>query len=234
MKEITIKNLSVTYDIKPVLWDINITFKQGDLVCIVGPNGAGKTTLIKTLINLIKPVTGEILFDNLKYKKVSKEIAYVPQKETVDWSFPITVFEAVMMGRYGLLGWFKRPSLIDKEKVNNCLEELNITNLKNKSIQELSGGQQQRVFLARALAQEASVYVLDEPFQGIDKKTEEKIISILKKLSKEGKIVICVHHDLNTVKSYFDKCLLVNQKVIGYSDVDKIFTKEIIEKTYSV
>ncbi|MBB1535645.1 metal ABC transporter ATP-binding protein, partial [Leptotrichia sp.] len=186
----------------------------------------------KTMLNLIKPVTGEVLFYNEKYSKVRNKIAYVPQRGSVDWDFPTTVFDVVEMGRYGKVGWLKRVSKIDKEKTKEAIAKVGMEEFSDRQISQLSGGQQQRVFLARALVQEAEIYFMDEPFQGVDSKTEKSIIDILKKLRNEGKTVIAVHHDLQTVKEYFDYVTFINVSVVASGPVEEIFTPENIEKTY--
>ena len=229
---IKVEDLTVAYEDKPVLWDVELNVKKGVLMAIVGPNGAGKSTLIKTMLNLIKPVTGEVLFYNEKYSKVRNKIAYVPQRGSVDWDFPTTVFDVVEMGRYGKVGWLKRVSKIDKEKTKEAIAKVGMEEFSDRQISQLSGGQQQRVFLARALVQEAEIYFMDEPFQGVDSKTEKSIIDILKKLRNEGKTVIAVHHDLQTVKEYFDYVTFINVSVIASGHVDDVFTEANIEKAY--
>lgn len=229
---IKIKNLIVAYDGNPVLWNINLSIKQGVLMAIVGPNGAGKSTLIKTVLNLIKPLAGEIKFYGENYKKVRDKIAYVPQRGSVDWDFPTTVFDVVEMGTYGKVGWIKRVKKEHKIKVEEALKQVGMYEFRDRQISELSGGQQQRVFLARALVQEAEVYFMDEPFQGVDAKTEKSIVNILKKLRSEGKTVITVHHDLQTVKEYFDYVTFINVELIESGPVENVFTSENIEKTY--
>lgn len=235
MKEMIVKveDVTVSYDARPVLWDIDLSLPKGKLIAIVGPNGAGKSTLIKTMLDLLKPVTGTIQFNNKTYKEVRKKISYVPQRSSVDWNFPTTVYDVVLMGRYGHVGWFKRPRHKDKEIVKQSLESLSISHLKDRQISELSGGQQQRVFLARALAQEAEVYFMDEPFQGVDVKTERAIVSLFKKLKKEGKTVVVVHHDLDTVETYFDHVVLLNRRIIADGSVTEVFKKENIDRTYT-
>lgn len=235
MEEMIVKveDVTVSYDARPVLWDIDLSLPKGKLIAIVGPNGAGKSTLIKTMLDLLKPVTGTIQFNNKTYKEVRKKIAYVPQRSSVDWNFPTTVYDVVLMGRYGHVGWFKRPRHKDKEIVMQSLESLSISHLKDRQISELSGGQQQRVFLARALAQEAEVYFMDEPFQGVDVKTERAIVSLFKKLKKEGKTVVVVHHDLDTVETYFDHVVLLNRRIIADGSVTEVFKKENIDRTYT-
>jgi len=232
MNAIHIKDLTVSYDLKPVLWDVDLDIPQGDLMAIVGPNGAGKSTLIKSILNLIKPVTGTALFLGKTYKKMQKQIAYVPQRESVDWDFPTTVFDVVLMGRYGHIGWIKRPKEIDKRLASEALEKVGMTEYKDRQISQLSGGQQQRVFLARALVQDADIYLMDEPFQGVDAKTERAIIEILKSLKSAGKTVVAVHHDLDTVAEYFDSVTLLNMKIVASGPVEEVFTEELIKKTY--
>ena len=229
---IKIEDLTIAYEDKPVLWDVELEIKKGVLMAIVGPNGAGKSTLIKAMLDLIKPVTGEVKFYGEKYSKVRDRIAYVPQRGSVDWDFPTTVFDVVEMGRYGKVGWLKRVGKIDKEKTREAIKMVEMEEFSDRQISQLSGGQQQRVFLARALVQEADIYFMDEPFQGVDNKTEKSIIKILKKLRDENKTVIVVHHDLQTVKEYFDYVTFINVSVVASGPVEEIFTPENIEKTY--
>lgn len=231
-KIIKIEDLTVAYDLKPVLWDIDLSFPLGELIAIVGPNGAGKSTLIKAMLGIHKPISGKTYFYGKPYKEVYKKIAYVPQRGSVDWDFPTTVFDVVLMGRYSHVGWFKRPSKIDKDKALKALKMVKMEKFSNRQIRELSGGQQQRVFLARALVQEADIYFMDEPFQGVDIMTELAIVEILRSLKNLGKTVIVVHHDLDTVPKYFDYVTLLNMKVIASGKVSDVFTEEIIEKAY--
>lgn len=232
MSIIKVEDLTVAYEDKPVLWDIELEVEKGVLMAVVGPNGAGKSTLIKTMLDLIKPITGEVRFYGEKYSKVRDRIAYVPQRGSVDWDFPTTVFDVVEMGRYGKVGWLKRVGKIDKEKTREAIRMVEMEEFSDRQISQLSGGQQQRVFLARALVQEADIYFMDEPFQGVDNKTEKSIIKILKKLRDENKTVIVVHHDLQTVKEYFDYVTFINVSVVASGPVEEIFTPENIEKTY--
>ncbi len=232
MSIIKVEDLTVAYEDKPVLWDIELEVKKGVLMAVVGPNGAGKSTLIKTMLDLIKPITGEVRFYGEKYSKVRDRIAYVPQRGSVDWDFPTTVFDVVEMGRYGKVGWLKRVGKTDKEKTREAIKMVEMEEFSDRQISQLSGGQQQRVFLARALVQEADIYFMDEPFQGVDNKTEKSIIKILKKLRDENKTVIVVHHDLQTVKEYFDYVTFINVSVVASGPVEEIFTPENIEKTY--
>ena len=229
---VKVEDLTVAYGENPVLWDIELEIKKGVLMAIVGPNGAGKSTLIKAMLNLIKPATGEVYFYGQKYNKVRNKIAYVPQRGSVDWDFPTTVFDVVEMGRYGKVGWLKRVGKIDKEKTKEAIHKVEMDDFSERQISQLSGGQQQRVFLARALVQDADIYFMDEPFQGVDSKTEKSIVNILKKLRDDGKTVVVVHHDLQTVKNYFDYVTFINVSVIASGHVDETFTQENIEKTY--
>lgn len=227
-----VEDLTVAYDREPVLWDIDLEVPSGIIMGIVGPNGAGKTTLIKAALGLIKPLSGYTSFFDLSYRKMYKKIGYVPQKGSVDWDFPTTVFDVVLMGRYGHVGWIKPPRSKDKKIAHKALEKVDMLPYINRQISELSGGQQQRVFIARALAQEADIYFMDEPFQGVDVKTEKAIVSLFNELKSKNKTVIVVHHDLNTVKAYFDWVTLLNVKVIASGPINEVYTKENIAKTY--
>lgn len=229
---VNIEDLTVSYDDSPVLWDIDLNLPKGKIIAIVGPNGAGKSTLIKTMLNLIKPVTGDISFNGKPYKDIRRSVAYVPQKETVDWNFPTTVLDVVLMGRYGHIGWFKRVTKKDERIALDALDKIGILNLKDRQISELSGGQQQRTFLARALAQEADIYLMDEPFAGVDIQTEGAIVKLFKALQTMGKTIVVVHHNLDTVKAYFDWVILLNKRVVVSGDPSEVFTKENIELTY--
>lgn len=229
---IEVEDLTVAYEEAPVLWDIDLSIPSGVLMAIVGPNGAGKSTLIKAMINLIKPVTGRVTFAGDSYEKQRKNISYVPQRGSVDWDFPTTVLDVVMMGRYGHLGWIKRPGKKEKAMAMDALEKVGMSEFYKRQISQLSGGQQQRVFLARALVQDADIYFMDEPFQGVDATTEKAIISLLKTLRERGKTVIVVHHDLQTVSDYFDEVTLLNVQVIASGPVEEVFTDELIRKAY--
>lgn len=229
---LTIQQLSVNYEKTPVLWDLAFEIPQGKLVAIVGPNGAGKSTLLKTSLGLIKPISGQITFFGHPLKKVRRQVAYVPQRESVDWNFPITVFDLVLMGRYGRLGVFKRPSRKDREDTCYYLEKVGLESFGNRQISQLSGGQQQRAFLARALIQEANLYLMDEPFTGIDVSSTKTIIKILRQLRDEGKTILVVHHDLASINHTFDWVVLLNMCLVGCGSVETIFTPEMIQKTY--
>ena len=232
MNIIDIKGLNVSYQNKRVLTNIYLEIDSGFTYGVVGPNGAGKSTLFKSILGLIDINAGNITVFGQPIDKVRKRITYVPQRDEVDWTFPATVQDLVLMGRYPHKRVFERINKQDYEKVDAALEELGILDLKHRQIGQLSGGQQQRVFIARALAQDAEIYFFDEPFVGVDITSEEKIISIMKKLADQGKTVLVVHHDLSTIEDYFNKVILINQRLIACGDTDAVFTKENISKCY--
>lgn len=227
---IQVDDLTVAYHQKPVLWDIDLQIPKGCLMAIVGPNGAGKSTLIKAILDIINPLAGTITVDGKSYDEQKKKIAYVPQRGSVDWDFPTKVLDVVMMGTYGKLGWLKRPGKKEKEDAQNALQKVGMLHFQDRQISQLSGGQQQRVFLARALVQDAEIYFMDEPFQGVDATTEVAIIELLKELKNQGKTVIVVHHDLDTVPEYFNWVTLLNVKVIACGPVETTFTSENLKK----
>jgi len=230
---ISIKGLSVSYDRKVVLANVYLDIEPGNVYGIIGPNGAGKSTLFKAILGLVEANTGVIEFFNDDFKDHRKQIAYVPQRDDIDWDFPATVFDIVLMGRYPYKKLLEPINKADREKAMQALQKLGIENLKDRQVGELSGGQQQRMFIARTLCQEASIYLLDEPFVGVDITTEEKIISILKDLAKQGKTLLVVHHDLSTVREYFDKVVLINQRLVAAGDTENTFTEENIAKAYT-
>ena len=225
MNVIEIKNLTVAYGENIALEDFNLNIKVGSLMALVGPNGAGKSTLIKTILKFLKQITGTIKIN-------AKTLAYVPQRNSVDWDFPTTLFDVVEMGCYGRVGFFKRVSKEEKQKVLKAIEQVGMLDFKDRQISELSGGQQQRAFIARALVQEADIYLMDEPFQGVDSTTEKSIVEILKKLKSEGKTIIVVHHDLQTVPTYFESVTLINKTVIASGKVSEVFTQDNINIAY--
>ncbi len=231
---VEVEDLTVSYDAKPVLWDIDLKIPKGKLMAVVGPNGAGKTTLIKAMLGLLKPVTGEVRFmdssGDLRSQK--NRIGYVPQSGSVDWDFPATVQDVVLMGCYGKLGWIRRPRKADIELTKQTLAKVGMQDYASRQISQLSGGQQQRVFLARALAQEAEVYFMDEPFKGVDAQTERAIVELLKELREQGKTVVVVHHDLQTVPDYFDWVTLINLRIVASGPVKEVFHEENLKKTY--
>ena len=227
-----IHDMTVAYHRRPVLWDIDFTIHEGELVGIVGPNGAGKTTLIKAALGLVPLASGKVEIYGKPYDKQRRLVGYVPQRESVDWDFPVTVRDVVLMGTYGQLGWFRRPGKKERAVAEQCLEHVGMLPLAKRQIRQLSGGQQQRVFLARALAQDAKIYFLDEPFSGVDAATEAAIIALLQTLRNDGKTVLVVHHDLQTVRDYFDHVILLNMRLIACGSVESTFTNENLHKTY--
>lgn len=229
---LTVEHLSVSYDQTPVLWDVHFSIPQGKLVGIIGPNGAGKSTLLKALLGITKPLSGKILFFSKKYKEMRKKIAYIPQRNSVDWDFPITVFDVVLMGRYGKRGYFRRVTKADREAVHKSLEILGLSAFAERQISELSGGQQQKVFLARALLQEADIYLMDEPFAGIDLATEKLIMNLFDQIRSQGKTLLVVHHDLHSVDQYFDWVILMNTSLIAVGPVEDVFTRQNLAKAY--
>ncbi len=229
---IEVNDLTVAYRDKPVLWDIDVAVPPGVLMAIVGPNGAGKSTLIKSVLGLVRTAAGQILIHGRPYDEQRRITAYVPQRGSVDWDFPTTVLDVVMMGRYGELGWFRRPGRREREMAVASLEQVGMQEFAGRQISQLSGGQQQRVFLARALVQNARVYLMDEPFQGVDAKTERAIVTVLQELRSAGKTVVVVHHDLETVPEYFEWVLLLNVRRIALGPVGEVFTEENLRRTY--
>ncbi len=229
-----IDQLSVNYEKTPVLWDLCLEVPSGKLVAIVGPNGAGKSTLLKTALGLVKPIAGAVTFFGEPLKKMRRRLAYVPQRESVDWDFPITVFDLVLMGRYGKRGLFRRPNRQDRDDVMVYLAKVGLEELAFRQISQLSGGQQQRAFLARALIQEADLYFMDEPFTGIDAASTKTIISILKGLRDQGKTLFVVYHDLAQTAEIFDWMILLNLRLVGCGPIQDIMTPEMIQKAYGM
>ena len=229
---IEVNDLTVAYREQPVLWDIDLTVPAGVLMAIVGPNGAGKTTLIKAVLGLLKPAAGQVLIHGRPYDEQRRLIAYVPQRGSVDWDFPTSVLDVVQMGRYGALGWLRRVGRRERDLSMEALEKVGMADFAHRQISQLSGGQQQRVFLARALVQDARVYLMDEPFQGVDAKTERAIVTVLQTLREAGDTVVVVHHALQTVPEYFDWVTLLNVRKIAAGPVDDVFTQENLRVTY--
>lgn len=227
-----VHQLTVNYDKTPVLWDISLEVPCGKIVGIIGPNGAGKSTFIKTALGLVQPISGKIEFFGEPLKEARRRIAYVPQRESVDWDFPITVRDLVMMGRYGTLGLCKWPRKADVAAVNHYLDLMGMSVYADRQISQLSGGQQQRAFIARALVQEADLYFMDEPFAGVDIATEAVIMNTLHELKAKGKTVFIVHHDLNTVESYFDWIIMLNMRLIAFGSVLEAFNAQTLNTTY--
>ncbi len=229
---IEVHDLTVAYHTQPVLWDVDLALPEGKLIAIVGPNGAGKSTLLKAILGLVKPITGWVKICGAPYRQRRSWVGYVPQRESVDWDFPTNALDVVTMGLYGKLGWFRRPGKAEREMALGCLDEVGIRDLAERQISHLSGGQQQRVFLARALAQDARLYLMDEPFAGVDATTEHAILTLLQDLRANGRTVVAVHHDLQTVAEYFDHVVLLNMRLIDSGPVATTFNTENLQRTY--
>lgn len=229
---LVVKQLSMRYHHKPVLTDVSFSIPEGQTIAIVGPNGAGKSTLLKGIMDLEPRLSGEVAFFGQPLDKKRLAVAYVPQREESDWDFPINVMDVVLMGRHGQLQFWQRPSRQDIEIAEQALEQVSMLDYRDRQISQLSGGQQQRVFLARALAQKASLYLMDEPFAGVDVTTEKAIIELFKGLKAQNKTIVCVHHDLNTVAEYFDWVVLINARLIDSGPVEEVLTAENLNKTY--
>lgn len=229
---LAVHDLTVAYHRKPVLWDVELNIPDGTLTGIVGPNGAGKSTLLKACLDLIPKTSGEALIYGKAYAEQRDLIAYVPQRESVDWDFPVSALDVVAMGTYRRLGWFKRVGRAQKDQAREALDQVGIAHLADRQISQLSGGQQQRVFLARALVQDARIYFMDEPFAAVDAATEQAIVDVLRQLNARGKTILCVHHDLATVSRYFDHLVLLNMRVVADGPTAETFTRENLQKTY--
>ena len=227
-----VHDLTVAYDRKPVLWDVDMKIPSGKLVGIIGPNGAGKSTLIKADMGLLPNTSGFVRLFDQPLDEVRQKVSYVPQRESVDWDFPASVRDVVLMGRYGKLGLFRRPRKADVIAAMDALRQVGMEAYAQRQISQLSGGQQQRVFLARALAQQADIYLMDEPFAGVDAATEKTIISLLREMTAQGKTVIVVHHDLQSVTTYLDWVILLNMRLVAYGETSGIFTQKYLEETY--
>lgn len=229
---LSVRGLTVAYEEQPVLRDISFDVEPGRLVGIVGPNGAGKTTMIKAIMDALPTISGEVEIVGKSGKKGRRQLVYVPQRASVDWDFPLTVRDVVTQGRYGSVGLLGRFGSDDRRRVAEALEKVGITDLSDRQIGELSGGQQQRVFLARALAQDGEVYLMDEPFQGVDAATESAIIDVLRALREDGHAVLVVHHDLSTIRDYFDELILLNRDLIAQGPTAEVFTAELLQRAY--
>ncbi|MEM1330105.1 MAG: ABC transporter ATP-binding protein [Planctomycetota bacterium] len=229
---LSIHAMTVAYHRKPVLWDVDYDAPPNRLIAIVGPNGAGKSTLIKACLGLVPRASGQVEFLGQPYRKARSRVGYVPQRESVDWDFPVSALDVVCMGRYRRIGWCRPVTRRHKDAAFECLDRVGMRAFAERQISQLSGGQQQRVFLARALAQEADLYFMDEPFAGVDASTERAIVEVLRELQASGKTVIVVHHDLQTVPEYFDEVILLNMRVVASGPVREVFTKENLHKTY--
>ncbi|MDQ8186399.1 metal ABC transporter ATP-binding protein [Pelagicoccus sp. SDUM812002] len=234
MQEIPLEthDLTVAYDKRPVLYGVDVQVPEGKLVGIVGPNGAGKSTLIKAIMGIVPATGGWVKVFGDSFAKGAKRVGYVPQRESVDWDFPVNVMDVVLMGRYGKLGLMGRVRKSDREIAEACLDKVGMLPYAKRQISNLSGGQQQRVFLARALAQESDLYLMDEPFVGVDAATEAAIIELLRELKDRGKTILVVHHDLPTAQTYFDMLMLLNMRLVAFGPTKEVFTQELLQKTY--
>lgn len=228
-----VTGLTVSYDRKPVLFDVSFSARSGAITAIVGPNGAGKSTLLKAALGLVPSITGKTSIFGQLLAASRERVAFMPQRAAVDWDFPATALDVVVMGLYADLGWLRWPGRRERAKAMRCLEKVDMAAFADRQIGQLSGGQQQRVFMARALAQDADVYLMDEPFAGVDAATEAVILKTLKTLAGEGKCVIVVHHDLDTVRTMFDDVLLINKQVVASGPIERVMTDEAVRRTYS-
>lgn len=225
-------DLTVAYDRRPVLYGIDVRVPEGKLVGIVGPNGAGKSTLIKAIMGVVPTSGGWVKIFGESFAKNASRVGYVPQRESVDWDFPVSVMDVVLMGRYGKLGLLGRLRKEDRRVAEECLDKVGMLPYAKRQISNLSGGQQQRVFLARALAQESDLYLMDEPFVGVDAATESAIVELLRELKRRGKTILVVHHDLPTAQTYFDMLMLLNMRLVAFGNTEDVFTEELLQKTY--
>jgi len=229
---LSIHDMTVAYHRKPVLWDVDLDFPEGKLIGVVGHNGAGKSTLLKAAIGLVPMASGRVKVYGKPFEKQRHLVGYVPQRESVDWDFPVSALDVVLMGRYRRIGWFLPPGRAHREAALHALEKVGMKDFAARQISQLSGGQQQRVFLARALAQDSRLYLMDEPFAGVDAATEKAIFALLHELRETGRTVIVIHHDLQTVRDYFDHVVLLNMRVVAQGPTESVFTDENLRKTY--
>ena len=229
---LAIDDLTVAYDRRPVIWDVEFEIPPGALVGIVGPNGAGKSTLLRAVMDLVPRASGRVSVFGKSYRENRQRVGYVPQRESVDWDFPIDALDVVTMGLYGQLGWFRPVGRRQRDAAMQALEKVGIAELAHRQISQLSGGQQQRTFLARALVQDADLYLMDEPFAAVDASTELAIVELLREMKRNGKTAVVIHHDLQTVPEYFDYVVLLNMRVVANGPVDEVFNTENLQKTY--
>ncbi len=227
-----IHDMTVAYHRKPVLWDVDFDAPEGELIGIVGPNGAGKSTLLKAVLDLVPRVSGRVMIYGKPYKKQRRLVGYVPQRESVDWDFPVNALDVVVMGRYGQIGWCRPVTRKHKLAAMTALDRVGMADYARRQISQLSGGQQQRVFLARALVQDAQLYLMDEPFAGVDAATEQAVVQVLRELRSQGKTVIVVHHDLQTVPEYFGYVMLLNMRIVAHGPTKDVFTPDNLHRTY--
>lgn len=227
-----IHDLTVSYEKKPVLWNIDAVIPEGEIIGIIGPNGAGKSTLIKAIMGLLPVESGWVKIYGEPLSKMRSAVGYVPQRESVDWDFPVTVRDVVLMGTYGRLGLFRRPGKKERDFCDQCLDQVGMSAFADRQIANLSGGQRQRVFLARALAQDSRIYLMDEPFVGVDAATESAIIELLRTMKQRGRTLLVVHHDLQTVREYFDSVMMLNMRLVAFGKTSDVFTTSLLQKTY--
>lgn len=229
---IEVANLTVSYNAKPALLDVNVKIETDQLVGVIGPNGAGKSTFIKAILGFVKPDLGTVKIQGTHAKNAKGRVAYVPQRGSVDWDFPITVREVALMGRFQKIPWYASPRKQDRDAAMEALEMVRMTDFAHRQIGELSGGQQQRVFMARALAQGSDILLLDEPFAGVDAATERAILEVLERAKKSGKTLVVVHHDLSTAAEYFDKLLLIKQRLYAYGEPYMVLQEDLLSQVY--
>lgn len=227
-----VHDLTVSYSKKPVLWGVDFSLPAGSITGIVGPNGAGKSTLLKAIMGLIPLSSGYVKLFGEPLDRVRKRISYVPQRESVDWDFPVSVLDVVLMGRYEKTGMFRNTRRQDRAIAIDCLDKMGMAAFAKRQISQLSGGQQQRVFLARALAQEADMYFMDEPFAGVDAATEQAIVGLLKEMAAAQKTIVVVHHDLQSARTYFDWMILLNMRLVAAGPIHQVFTDEMVQQAY--
>ncbi len=232
MISIETHNLTVSYNRRPVLWNIDFELPTGKIIGIIGPNGSGKTTLLKAIMGLVPTSSGYVKIFNQDLEDVRSRVSYVPQRESVDWDFPASVMDIVLMGRYKKNNLFKRITKADRDIAAEALEKVNMLEFSNRQISQLSGGQQQRVFIARSLAQGADLYIMDEPFVGVDAATEEAILNLLHDMKNQGKTVVVVHHDLQTAKDFFDWIVLLNTRMVAAGPKEEIFNEKLLQEAY--
>lgn len=229
---LSVYDLTVAYNRKPVIWDVGFEIPAGKLVGVVGPNGAGKSTLLKAIMDLVPGASGRIQVFGKPYRQNRNRVGYVPQRESVDWDFPISALDVVVMGLYRQIGWCRPVGRKHRDAAMAALEQVGVADLANRQISQLSGGQQQRTFLARALVQNADLYLMDEPFAAVDASTEQAIVQLLRRMKGDGKTAVVIHHDLHTVPEYFDYVILLNMRVVAHGPCENVFTRENLEKTY--
>jgi manganese/zinc/iron transport system ATP- binding protein len=225
-------NLTVLYGRKPAIWNVDFKLPEGQVIGIMGPNGSGKSTLLKSIMGVVTPTTGYTKVYDQELNQVRHKVSYVPQRQEIDWDFPASVWDIVSMGRFHFRGLFKRLTSEDNDIIQESLEKVNMLGFAKRQISQLSGGQQQRVFLARAIAQQGELFLMDEPFAGVDIATEEMIVDLLKEMKDQGKTLVIVHHDLHTAQSYFDHLVLMNTRLVACGKTSDVFTDQILTDTY--